>query len=43
MKRDLDDHNENNICLAIQAVATVATNEMAESLSKSIYLLLVSR
>ncbi|KAG8768519.1 hypothetical protein FRC16_007006, partial [Serendipita sp. 398] len=42
IKKDLEENNEYNNCLALHAIANVGSNEMAESLGPSVHRLLIS-
>ena len=42
IKKDLDDNNEINNCLALHAIANVGGQEMAEALSEDVHRLLIS-
>lgn len=42
VRKDLDDANEINNCLALHAIANIGNKEMAEALSGDIYRLLIS-
>jgi len=42
IKKDLEETNEYNNCLALHAIANVGSNEMAETLAPSVYRLLIS-
>lgn len=41
-KKDLDDMNEINNCLALHAIANIGGREMAESLAPDVHRLLIS-
>jgi AP-2 complex subunit alpha len=41
-KKDLDDMNEINNCLALHAIANIGGREMAESLAVDVHRLLIS-
>ncbi|WVQ79744.1 hypothetical protein IAT38_001844 [Cryptococcus sp. DSM 104549] len=41
-RKDLDDHNEVNNCLALHAIATLGGKEMAESLAENVYRSMIS-
>lgn len=43
IRKDLDDNNEINNCLALHAIATLGGKEMAEALSDSVYRAMVSQ
>lgn len=43
MKKDLEDSNEINNCLALQAIANLGGREMAESLANDVFKILMSR
>jgi hypothetical protein len=42
IKKDLEENNEYNNCLALHAIANVGSNEMAENLGPSVHRLLIS-
>lgn len=42
IKKDLDDNNEINNCLALHAIANVGSQEMAEALAEDVHRLLIS-
>lgn len=42
IKKDLEENNEYNNCLALHAIANVGSNEMAETLGPSVHRLLIS-
>ena len=42
IKKDLDDNNEINNCLALHAIANVGGQEMAEALAEDVHRLLIS-
>ncbi len=42
IRKDLDDANEINNCLALHAIANIGGKEMAESLSADVHRLLIS-
>ena len=42
IKKDLEESNEYNNCLALHAIANVGSNEMAETLAPSVHRLLIS-
>lgn len=42
IRKDLNDHNELNNCLALHAIANVGSKEMSESLSADVHRLLIS-
>lgn len=42
IRKDLDENNEVNNCLALHAIANVGSNEMAESLAEDVHRLLIS-
>ena len=42
IRKDLDDMNETNNCLALHAIANIAGAEMAESLAPDVHRLLIS-
>ena len=42
IKKDLDDNNETNNCLALHAIANVGGQEMAEALCEDVHRLLIS-
>ena len=42
IKKDLDDNNEVNNCLALHAIANVGSQEMAEALAEDVHRLLIS-
>lgn len=42
IKKDLDENNEINNCLALHAIANVGGQEMAEALSEDVHRLLIS-
>lgn len=42
IKKDLEETNEYNNCLALHAIANVGSNEMAETLAPSVHRLLIS-
>lgn len=42
IRKDLDEHNEMNNCLALQAIANIGGKEMSESLLNDVYSLLIS-
>ena len=42
IRKDLDENNEINNCLALHAIANVGSNEMAESLVEDVHRLLIS-
>ena len=42
IKKDLDDNNEVNNCLALHAIANVGGQEMAEALAEDVHRLLIS-
>ncbi|WWD19238.1 hypothetical protein CI109_103696 [Kwoniella shandongensis] len=41
-RKDLEDHNEINNCLALHAIATLGGKEMAESLAEAVYRAMIS-
>lgn len=41
-RKDLDDINETNNCLALHAIANIGGKEMAESLAEDVHRLLIS-
>jgi AP-2 complex subunit alpha len=43
IRKDLDDHNEVNNCLALHAIATLGGKEMAEALSENVYRAMISQ
>ena len=43
LRKDLDDHNEVNNCLALHAIANLGGKEMAEALSDAVYRALISQ
>ncbi len=43
VRKDLDDHNEINNCLALHAIATLGGKEMAEALSENVYRAMISQ
>lgn len=43
IRKDLDDNNEINNCLALHAIATLGGKEMAEALSDNVYRAMVSQ
>lgn len=43
IRKDLDDHNEINNCLALHAIANLGGKEMAETLSENVYRALISQ
>lgn len=43
VRKDLDDHNEVNNCLALHAIATLGGKEMAEALSENVYRAMISQ
>nr|XP_018261682.1 AP-2 complex subunit alpha [Kwoniella dejecticola CBS 10117]OBR83840.1 AP-2 complex subunit alpha [Kwoniella dejecticola CBS 10117] len=42
-RKDLDDHNEINNCLALHAIATLGGQEMAEALGENVYRAMISQ
>jgi AP-2 complex subunit alpha len=42
IRKDLDESNEINNCLALHAIANVGGSEMAEALSEDVHRLLIS-
>ncbi|WVQ68450.1 uncharacterized protein L199_006658 [Kwoniella botswanensis] len=42
-RKDLDDHNEINNCLALHAIATLGGQEMAEALGENVYRSMISQ
>ena len=42
IRKDLDDHNEVNNCLALHAIANIGGKEMAEALASDVHRLLIS-
>lgn len=42
IRKDLDEHNETNNCLALHAIANIGGKEMSESLLNDVYSLLIS-
>lgn len=42
IRKDLDENNEVNNCLALHAIANVGSNEMAEALAEDVHRLLIS-
>lgn len=42
IRKDLDDHNEVNNCLALHAIANLGGAVMAEALAESVYRLMIS-
>lgn len=42
IRKDLDENNEINNCLALHAIANVGNNEMAEALAEDVHRLLIS-
>lgn len=42
IRKDLDENNEINNCLALHAIANVGSNEMAEALAEDVHRLLIS-
>ncbi|MBW0508004.1 hypothetical protein O181_047719 [Austropuccinia psidii MF-1] len=42
IRKDLDEHNETNNCLALQAIANIGGKEMSESLLNDVYSLMIS-
>ncbi|WVR09438.1 hypothetical protein IAU60_006505 [Kwoniella sp. DSM 27419] len=42
-RKDLDDHNEINNCLALHAIATLGGKEMAEALAENVYRAMISQ
>ena len=42
IRKDLDDHNEVNNCLALHAIANIGGKEMAEALAPDVHRLLIS-
>lgn len=42
IRKDLDEINEINNCLALHAIANVGSSEMAEALSEDVHRLLIS-
>lgn len=42
IRKDLDDNNEVNNCLALNAIANIGGKEMAESLGADVHRLLIS-
>lgn len=42
IRKDLDDNNEVNNCLALHAIANVGSSEMAETLADDVHRLLIS-
>ncbi len=42
IRKDLDDNNEVNNCLALHAIANIGGKEMAETLSTDVHRLLIS-
>ena len=43
IRKDLDDNNEVNNCLALHAIATLGGKEMAEALSENVYRAMISQ
>ena len=43
IRKDLDDHNEINNCLALHAIANLGGKEMAEALSENVYRAMISQ
>lgn len=43
IRKDLDDNNEINNCLALHAIANLGGKEMAEALSENVYRLMISQ
>lgn len=43
IRKDLEDHNEVNNCLALHAIANLGGKEMAEALSDAVYRSLISQ
>ena len=43
IRKDLDDNNEINNCLALHAIATLGGKEMAEALADNVYRAMVSQ
>ena len=43
LRKDLDDHNEINNCLALHAIANIGGKEMAEALSEGVYRAMISQ
>jgi AP-2 complex subunit alpha len=43
IRKDLDDHNEVNNCLALHAIANLGGKEMAEALSDAVYRSMISQ
>jgi AP-2 complex subunit alpha len=42
IRKDLDENNEINNCLALHVIANVGSNEMAEALAEDVHRLLIS-
>ena len=42
LRKDLEDYNEINNCLALHAISTLGGKEMAEALSDGVYRALIS-
>lgn len=42
IRKDLDDINETNNCLALHAIANIGGKEMADSLAEDVHRLLIS-
>lgn len=42
IRKDLEEHNEANNCLALHAIANIGGSEIAEALSDDVHRLLVS-
>lgn len=43
IRKDLEDSNEINACLALQAIATLGGKEMAEALGENVYRAMISQ
>lgn len=43
IRKDLDDNNEINNCLALHAIANLGGKEMAEALSENVYRAMISQ
>ena len=43
IRKDLDDNNEINNCLALHAIANLGGKEMAEALSENVYRSMISQ
>ena len=43
LRKDLDDNNEINNCLALHAIANLGGKEMAEALSENVYRSMISQ